>query len=381
MLAGKQLKIELSRPGGVRRARSSNPNLQSLVAPGAAEGLPHSASFTQDSSGSIVLQRPPPQHMPRSGPPSGGPGAAPPQGGAGANASAAALQTLFSSLMVQGAREYPGGGRGPPPQQQQPPPPPPPRDGAFAADSAVSTPSPQPSSAALGGDAAAAFYNGKPAPAAMDSASSLHGTYSAFLQQFAAQHERRPSDSSLDKAYANMSASLLQPAAAEAPTPLPPPPPPAAVPPPAGSLANVDPSQLSTTIAAAAASAMAAISRDASVPREQQEARLRQHLVEQLGHMQRQALSQGGESGGFRSTRDAVVPPPPPPHHMPDSLYPGQSGRPQHHASASAPIGVRSTRSAGSEGGFSHASSRPVRLSLPRPCKRRLCDSEHCSPC
>lgn len=87
---------------------------------------------------------------------------------------------------------------------------------------------------------------------------------------------------------------------------------------------------LPATLAAAAASAAAALARDPSIPPEEHEARLHQHLMEQLSHMHRHAV---GQNLMMEQYSKAQTPPPaspehpPPPHHSPPHIPTG----PHHH--------------------------------------------------
>lgn len=187
--------------------------------------------------------------------------------------------------------------------------------------------------------------------------------------------------------------------------------------PPAGGAAAPSPT-LPATLAAAAASAAAALARDPTIPPEEHEARLHQHLLEQLGHMHRHAVGQmvmeqqaggqmppppawhmgpGSSHGGspcnslphsprmpppahrglhpLSGAQYAPSPPPPAPLSVDGDLAsPGRaSGRPMspmhvNGRSAPRPISARHSRSPLAGGGpHSTASSHPVRLHHPSP--------------
>jgi hypothetical protein len=373
VLASKQLKIELSRPGGVRRARSSNPNLQSLLQQPPEPTIPHSASFSTDSTGTVQLQPPPPP------PPSTRRNITPTAGGR------VDLQALLSNLIVSNVRsnEHTTG--------QRPPPPPPPAPhldhGLISPGMPVSesistnTPSPQQPTPEKGPPGETHLVR----KVMTDSASSVHGAYSTQLQQCARSTCQEGSDSTaarlppLDKAYENMVNSVMQPhrleiAAAPASVPV-------AGPAPASSATAVEGLQvdsvtaarLSTTLAAAAASAMAALSRDASVPPDQQESYLRQHLAELLNGVQSKQQAAMVDSRGLPVDASAGSPGGPRVHRLQGSA-PGSPRvaltplrRPEH-ASLGTPRCTTNSLPhsfAGSEAAFSISSSQPVRSALP----------------
>eukprot|EP00892_Ulva_mutabilis_P001960 jgi/Ulvmu1/11765/UM008_0179.1 len=393
-LAGRQLKIELSRPGGVRRARNSQQNLQAL----------HSENSSSQTdllnAGSLGSGEALP---PVSGAGSGG-------GGSGQvlSPSAGDLQAMFQTLMIQGAA---GGGQPPPPPPPPPhvggglhvvPPPGPGMSGQFMTDrrdrvthggAADSFSTPPDTPGGLDGldegplgprrgwappppPPPAPSSGGFPQTPMSDSAAMIQGMYSGLMKQSVPPPGHPPPEGDVDGAYQSLVSSMLgtgsttggnsggehkvgSALAAGQPVPPPPPPPPppsdtgaafspiAAPPPPpispqlpplqaargvsspkhqqqqpppppppppnqlppqpppsaGGSpMAAGTPSHggggpspnhtLPATLAAAAASAAAALARDPTIPPEEHEARLHQHLLEQLGHMHRHAVGQ-----------------------------------------------------------------------------------------
>lgn len=528
-LAGRQLKIELSRPGGVRRARNSQQNLQALHSEnsssqtdllnagslGSGEALPHVSGGSGGGGSGQVL-----------------------------SPSAGDLQAMFHNLMIQGAGGGGMAGQQPPP----PPPPPPPQGGGNAGLHVVPPPGPgmsgpfmpsaserprrhmppgggdsfstPPDTPGAGGEglddgplgprrgwapppppppgpSSAAFSQGFMS----DSTGAMQGLYSGLMKQAVPPLGHPPPESDVDGAYETLVSSMMgtggdftqQIGAASgqgqaAPPPPPPPPPPSDAPPtsapisapppppvspqlpplqaargvsspkqqqqqpsppppppppqlppqppPSGGgspLAAGTPSHggmpapsptLPATLAAAAASAAAALARDPTIPPEEHEARLHQHLLEQLGHMHRHAVGQmvmeqqagapmhgppawhmggmGSQGGSPCSSLPHSPRAPPPPGHRGlhplsgvqytpsppppaplsvdgDLMSPGRgSGRPLSpmHAngrSAPRPISARHSRSPLAGGGpHSTASSLPVRpsaLLVHTPCR------------
>ena len=354
VVAGKQLKIELSRPGGIRRARNSNPNLVALASGDAGGGgAPHGHNMAAPVATSGVGGAGG-THMHSSS------AAALPVGDAARVPSAADLQSMFSSMMLKGASEpnlamnaaaAPGARFG---GGVAPPPPPPLRnagDGSVAGSahaysaSGHSTASPNAQQSQNEGHGSGIAQAGAVAESDMsgkasvirpsDSASSVNSVYNTLLRQFAADSGGAGAAATregLQSLYQNVFEQLLH-----GPGPVhgtardavaaPPPPPPQ----PAGDTAPAQ--NLPATLAASAAAAMAALNRDGSVPAEEHEARLHQHLLEQLSRMQRHAHGQAAAEGvQLRRGSSGAPPPPPPPPHAPP--HPSASGPELHRGGA-----------------------------------------------